>query len=419
MSNVRTKTRLLLIENSIGHSGSAISLCNLVANLDEDAFLPFIVFSRQEQLDYFRTHFRSTAEAMVVHRPAELKTTSLGRVLGAGAMRVHPFIAKLAYGLFSLVDLFTVFGPYVFRMALFAYKKDINLVHQNNGFDLSAILLAILMRKPLLAYQRGAEWNSLLTRYMARYVDFYVANSRQTSQDLREIGVPPERMTVITPPVDLRKYDYRIDATAQRLEFGIAGADLCFGIVGTLLEWKGHAVFLRAAQRIIRCLPRARAFIIGGVPGEADANYLRELHNMAADLGIGERVVFTGFRNDIPALIQTQQVIVHASITPEPFGRVIIEAMAMKKPVVASAAGGPLEIIDDGINGFLVPPGDDATMADRICLLLTNPERSTTMGNDAYSKARRCYTVEAHVAAMSEVYRTLLDDARRAPQVRG
>jgi glycosyltransferase involved in cell wall biosynthesis len=405
---VSTKINILLIENSIGHSGSAISLCNLVANLDDETYLPFVIFSRDEQLTLFREQFNSRAEALVVRRPPELKTTSFGRALGTTAKNVHPVIARVVYGLFSLIDLFSTFTPYVFRMATFARRRSIDLIHQNNGFDISAVLLAGLLRKPLLAYQRGSEWNSPLTRYLARFVDFYVANSQQTWRDLRKLAIPPEKISVITPPVDLGKFDYRIDAVAQRREFEISETDLCFGIVGTLLPWKGHGVFLKAAQSVISRVPTARAFVIGGVPSGADANYERKLHTLAADLGIADRIVFTGFRNDVPALIQMQRVIVHASIRPEPFGRVIIEAMAMKKPVIASKAGGPLEIIDDGINGFLVKPGDDVDLADRICLLLKDPERAVKIGHDAYLKTRRCYTVEAHVEAVSKVYQTIL-----------
>jgi glycosyltransferase involved in cell wall biosynthesis len=299
-------------------------------------------------------------------------------------------------------------------MGSFAWKRDIDLVIQNNGFDFGSIFLSVLMRKPLLAYQRGPEWNSSLVRFLARFVDFYIANSEQTWRDLRKIGVPPEKLTVITPPVDLKKYDYRIDATAQRREFALSDSDLCFGIVGMLVEWKGHRVFLKAAQRVIRSMPHARAFIIGGVPSGANPDYERELRELAVELGIADRVVFTGFRDDVPEVIQTQRVIVHASTTTEPFGRVIIEAMGMKKPVVATKAGGPLEIIEEGVNGFLVPPGDDAAMAERIMVLLADPARAAAMGLEAYLKTQRCYTVETHVEAVAKVCREALGKARLA-----
>ena len=409
------RIKLLLIENSIGLSGSVISLCNLVAGLNEAEFSSFVIFSREEQFRYFRSQFDSDAEATVIRRRDEIKTTPIAKYLGGAAQRVHPLVARMVYALYSAVDLFVVFVPYIFRMAKFARRNRVDLIHQNNGFDISAVLLALLMRKPLVGYQRGPEWDSVLVRYLARFVNLYIANSEQTRRDLRNIGVPADKITVITPPVSLEKYFHGLDCAKQRQEFGVSDSDACFGILGTLIPWKGHRDFLKAAQRVILANPNAKAFIIGGVPDGCDPNYERELRDLAKGLGIENRVVFTGFREDVPEMIQMQKVIVHASISPEPFGRVIIEAMAMRKPVVASKAGGPLEIIDDGINGYLVPSGNDADLGDRILTLLGDPVLAARLGQEAYLKAMRCYAVEPHVNAVSSAYRNVLRDAGRSP----
>lgn len=410
-------TNLLLIENSVGHSGSAISLCNLVANLNQEEFAPFVIFSRPEQLDYFRRNFDSNAEAVVVRCRPLRKDTVVGRSIGAASKRIHAWVARAVFGLFGLLDLFFVYMPYVLRMAAFARRKRIELIHQNNGFDFAAIFLAFLMRKPLLAYQRGAEWNSRLVRFMATFIDFFVANSQQTWRDLRAIGVPPEKIAVVTPPVDLRKYDHTVDCSKQRREFGIEDSDLCFAILGSLMQWKGQDVFIKAAHRVFESVPSARAFIIGRVPDGGILAYERELRELVESLGIADKVVFTGFRHDMPEMIQMQRLIVHASLTPEPFGRVIIESMAMKKPVIASRDGGPLEIVDDGVNGFLVAPGDDAELARKIIVCLTNPQLAAAFGEEAYTKAQRCYTVVPHVQAVAEVYRSLLNGKTRAAKI--
>jgi len=416
---VPRKTNLLLIENSTGHSGSAISLCNLVANLDRAEFCPFVAFSRREQLEYFRRSFGASTGTAVVRCASLAKDTPVGRRIGKASKAVHPWVARAVYGIFGLLDLVFVYVPYVLRLARLAKGKEIDLIHQNNGVDFGAILLSRLLRKPLLAYQRGAEWDSRFVRFMAKRVDFYIANSGQTWRDLSAIGVPPGKMTVITPPVDLGKYDPAIDCAKQRAEFGITGSDPCFGILGSLMEWKGQRVFIKAARTVLERIPNARAFVIGGLPDGANPGYERELRDLAASLGIGDRVVFTGFRHDMPEMIQMQSTIVHASVTPEPFGRVIIESMAMKKPVIASKAGGPLEIIDDGVNGFLVPPGDDAELARKITLLLTDPGLASALGREAHAKTRRLYTIEPHVEAVSKVYGDVLRRARGEPDDQG
>jgi glycosyltransferase involved in cell wall biosynthesis len=102
-------------------------------------------------------------------------------------------------------------------------------------------------------------------------------------------------------------------------------------------------------------------------------------------------------------LLQLMDVVVHASVRAEPFGRVLVEAMAMKKPVVASMAGGPLEILEDGKNGFLVPAGDDAAMARRILQLLTNPERARQMG-EVGSRGTSRFDVSLHMEKVHAIY---------------
>jgi glycosyltransferase involved in cell wall biosynthesis len=143
---------------------------------------------------------------------------------------------------------------------------------------------------------------------------------------------------------------------------------------------------------------------------------MSSLRQFVTEHRLGKRVHFVPFQSNVAAALSDLEVLIHASLRPEPFGRVIIEAMAMRKPVIASKAGGPLEIVDDGINGFLVPPGDDAELAEKIVLLLTNPELASQLGHEAYLKTRRCHTIEQHVEAVSRVYRSMLRDTGRSQQ---
>lgn len=126
------------------------------------------------------------------------------------------------------------------------------------------------------------------------------------------------------------------------------------------------------------------------------------------ELGIAERVVFAGFREDVPELMQLLRVVVHASVTPEPFGRVIAEAMAMGKPVVATNAGGPLEIIEDGANGYLVPAGEPEAMARPIVRLLTDVGHAARIGHRARETAEARFSADTHARLVEEVYAELL-----------
>jgi glycosyltransferase involved in cell wall biosynthesis len=302
----------------------------------------------------------------------------------------------------GLLDLTVVALPYAVRLRRFAGRR-VDLVHQNNGFDFGAIMLARMLRRPLVAYQRGDEWNSPVVRWFARGVTAFVANSEATKRSLEALRVPHERTSVIYPPLELRVFDGRGDGAAARAALGIDPDTPLIGILGIMVPWKGHGVFLRAVRAIRDRVPGVRGLVIGGYPPGGEA-YVRELKALATELAIADHVTFTGFRPDVADLLPALDVVTHTSIEPEPFGRVITEAMAMKRPVVASAAGGPVEIIQDGVSGFLVTPGDHEALAERVVELLKDPSRAQLIGERAAQDVAARFGAEAHARLMEKVY---------------
>jgi glycosyltransferase involved in cell wall biosynthesis len=137
--------------------------------------------------------------------------------------------------------------------------------------------------------------------------------------------------------------------------------------MATFGRWKGHEPFLRAVQRLGRSVP-IRAYIVGApLYDTAGSQYtLDELRRLATDLGVSDRVGFTGFIERPAGALRALDVVVHASTQPEPFGLVIAEAMACRRAVIVSAAGGAAELVRDGINALTHPPGDIERLAEAI-----------------------------------------------------
>src|SRR5262249_51653791 len=156
--------------------------------------------------------------------------------------------------------------------------------------------------------------------------------------------------------LDLRRFRPQRSRAEVRTALGIEPAHLAIGMAANIQPWKGQDVTLRAMAALAARFPDLTAVFAGGVVRGAEW-YQAALDDFAPAQGLVPRVRFLGSRSDVPDLVNAVDVVVHASVTPEPFGRVLIEAMALGKPVVASAAGGVLEIVDDGRSGFLVPPG--------------------------------------------------------------
>ena len=165
------------------------------------------------------------------------------------------------------------------------------------------------------------------------------------------------------------------------------GEPLRVGLVGRIAPWKGQHIFLDA---FARAFPhgRERAVLVGA-PLFGETEYERGLHELAKRLGLAERCEFRGFRDDVVSELARLDVLVHASVIPEPGGQVVVEGLAAGMPVVASAAGGPAEIIADGVNGLLCPPGDADALADALRQLAADPRLRERLGTTAQSTATR------------------------------
>jgi len=150
-----------------------------------------------------------------------------------------------------------------------------------------------------------------------------------------------------------------------------------------------------------------RGLIVGDVES-TEPHYRQELEALAGRLGIGERVTFTGHCADMPGLLPALEVLAHCSLQPEPFGRVFIEGMAAGVPVVGAADGAAPEIIADGETGLLVPPGDDAALAEAIARLLDEPALAAKIRTAARRRAEADFGLAAHVRQIEAIYRRLL-----------
>jgi glycosyltransferase involved in cell wall biosynthesis len=139
--------------------------------------------------------------------------------------------------------------------------------------------------------------------------------------------------------------------------------------------------------------------------------YSAQLQRQAEQLGIAERVRLVGNCDDMPAALMLSDVVVHASVRPEAFGRVVIEAQAMGRPVVAADLGGPVETVRHAVTGWRVPPGDPAALAAAIDLALALPEAERqALGQRARQAVQRGYTVRAMQEATLDVYEAVLRD---------
>ena len=206
----------------------------------------------------------------------------------------------------------------------------------------------------------------MLVRWAARHIPAaVVANSEAT---LRSLRLPVDRRAlVVYPPAPLEWHTGhgRAARLSPRTPFTAA-------IVGRLAPWKGQDIFIRAfAEAFSDGLERAK---IIGSPLFGEDDYARRLEEVARALGVADRIEFCGFHRDITVPLREVDVLVHASMSPEPFGQVILEGLVLGIPVIAANAGGPREIIEDGVSGILCTPGDVPAFAHALIRLRDSPE---------------------------------------------
>jgi glycosyltransferase involved in cell wall biosynthesis len=179
-----------------------------------------------------------------------------------------------------------------------------------------------------------------------------------------------------------------------------------FIMVGRLAPWKGQDVFLRAFAAAFG-LGDEEAVVVGA-PLFGEESYAESLLHLSEELGIRDRVTFRGFQENVAEEIASADVLVHASIIPEPFGQVVVQGMAGGLAVVASGGGGPAEIVVHGQNGLLVPPGQISTLASTMALLANDPELRATLGAEGRITAEN-YTPEALLPQLLAVYRSVMN----------
>lgn len=198
---------------------------------------------------------------------------------------------------------------------------------------------------------------------------------------------PPRRQWLVHPGASLDAFDpSRLPApAAARSKLGLSAEGPLIGMAGRLQRWKGMHFFIAAVARVRESRPDVRAVIVGGAH-ETEPEYGAELRAQVHALGLDDAITFAGFQGNVAEWIQAMDVFVHAS-DREPFGIVVVEAMALGKPVVAGAAGGPAEIITDAETGLLTPYGDAGSLAQAILRYLDDRAFAARVGAAARIRA--------------------------------
>ncbi len=400
--------RVLYVDLSPGSGGSITSLLLLLERLNRDRWEPSVVLAAHNPaLDRFRA----------LDVPVWPIETGVGQpaapTLGQRAAS-HPLTGRLwrwpwfarAWGLArSGRRMVTRVWPQAQALARIVREAKADLVHLNDALTLSrpGVLAAIRTGRPCLCHVRSFDRLGWADRRLASRVNRFIYISRAIEQAYRSQGIAAARGVVIYNGVALEAFDPPVERREARRALELPADAPVIATFGRLVAWKGQDLCLRVVARLAERWPGVIGLIVGGEEVYAP-EYPARLRQLADELGLGSRVRFLGHRSDMPRILAAVDVVVHTPVAPEPFGRVVIEAMAARRPVVATAIGALPELIVHGESGFLAPVGDVSALADAVGRLLADERLRQRLGEAGRARVRREFSAERYADEVMRLY---------------
>lgn len=392
----REKINILFIENGISGGGSFESLYQIVTHLNPELFQPIVIFANETH--YYQKLIQRHINAFVLCDPVYSVRTNIwlrrmllrfNRVLE----RCFPFLAVYSDCLIHL--------PTIIAVSKMVKKYKIDVIHLNNQCvrDLFGVSVSRRTGVACISFLRSVRVSGInphKIRFLNRHVGKFIANSNFTRKFWSGLGISPARISTLynaiecdaPGPIDIRS-EWRIP---DKLKFII-------GCVGNLSDSKGHDFLIAAFRRVLEGEPQSALVIVG------EGERRRRLVKMTKDLGIEEKVVFTGYDSRAKQIIAGLDLLILPSCR-ETFGRTLLEAMSSKTPIIATRSGGIPEIIEHEHNGILVDYGDEDALSRQIIRLLRDKALAARLAENGYDVCKKRFSFDNHLKAIEEIYKS-------------
>jgi glycosyltransferase involved in cell wall biosynthesis/2-polyprenyl-3-methyl-5-hydroxy-6-metoxy-1,4-benzoquinol methylase len=357
--------------------GGEISLLNLLEHLDRVHFFPLVAV------------------------PGTGSFTSKLEALGVSVVRLPIKKMKNPFNIFSTLGALK-------KLLTLIDQQGIKLIHSNStgGVALLGGIAARRRKIPFVWHVRTIGPGGILDLLQAFLATKIVVISKYVTRRFRGLAVG-DKLTVIYNGVNVEKFSSAVHSLELRQELGCSDADFLLGAVGRYHPIKHYENFIEVARSVAREMPAVK-FVIVGFDYRDDNRYLTYLRKLVRRNNLEKKFFFLGGRDAIAAVMQGLDALVLTS-PDEPFGRVLIEAMACAKPVIAFKSGGPVEIVQDGATGFLVEPGDIRAMAEKIVHLAKDKPRASALGRNGLARARELFDIKHHARQIEALYAVLLE----------
>jgi glycosyltransferase involved in cell wall biosynthesis len=288
-----------------------------------------------------------------------------------------------------------------------AMRTNADILHSiSYPTALYTALAARKMKIPHIWHEHGVKqihrFNRAIYRFVAGSCTNVIGPSAAVTEALALAGIPRTHLSTVYNGIDLDRFSPSLERSAHvRREFDITPGQVAIGLVGQLLPHKGHHTLIDAAPEILRHLPNARFFIVGALENPP---YEAELRSRIGSADLTSRFTFTGWRADVPDVISAMDVLVVPTLTAEPAALSLMEAMALRRPLIATRVGGTPELVDENESGLLFTPGRSEELAACVIELLTNKERALRLAHEGRRRMERLFSLERHLDEMKRLY---------------
>ena len=420
------KPRNILYVTRISKGGVAIVMDQIVRGIDKNLYKPVILFDTPQSSKIRKDITNSGVKTIDMIECRELqhpKENQSGikndRFLVSIKTHFNERFSEIFSEMKSTWRFFFRVAPKALLFLHIIHKNKIDLVHTHSDLRRGQpeILAAWLSGIPCITHRHGCSRYSNFDKFFDRFVHTNVYISKYIAQYHISIGESRLKGKIIHNGVDINKYNKKYDSFKVRREFHCTSDQILIGHIARIDWWKGHEVFIEALASVANKNNKVKGFIIGGL-AELNYNrskrYLKTLINNVKRLGLEEKIIFTGHRSDIPVVLSALDIVVHASSIPEPFGLTVIEGMAAGKPVVATRAGGVLDIIENGVNGYLVPCRDPEKLAETIVKILSEKDQAKRIGTNARKRVSEKFTLKQQISSLQQLYDTIFANKKTA-----
>lgn len=400
-AHMSTPTHVLFIQSQEGFGADSVVHSHLMRNLDREQFVVHVACT-------VGSGSRVPASLAQLREIPDIRLRETQFMPGIRERGLRTVLGTAPRALLAPLEFV--------RLRQYVERHRIRIIHSSErprDAVYNVALSRVTSAKSVVhVHVKWSELYSAPAKWAVNHADAIFSISNYVTSTVVGMGRSPDTIHTVLNCVETSRWDPTTDGSGVRRELSIAEGDFVLASVSRLFAWKGQRELLRAFAQVLETVPNVVLLIVGADAPHEGTSFTAELEQLASELGVSDRVRFTGARSDIPEVMAACDIFTMPSFE-EPFGLVFLEAMAMERPVVAIDNGGTPEVVEHGKAGLLSPPWDIERLAKNITTLLEDGELRRRYGGYGRARVLERFNAQRMTDEASQAYRSIIAGGAR------